>query len=241
VSIMTMGSRTLFERVCESPRDQTRWGELVDYYTPWLMGWAVHATGRTDVAEDIVQEVFLRLWKNLPHLRTHTPAGKSLRNWISTVTHNLITEWRRHPGTRRCLQAVPGLVDQLQDRITDLDAHLERAEMCERYVLAWEDLVAESKMSATTILSFLLRVRGNLPPEEVAARLDLGSPQAVNTNVGRVRKYLAAKIALLEQHARLIDHLDGIARTSEPCARLLDKCARHYGYAPDLAAPAGLS
>jgi RNA polymerase sigma factor (sigma-70 family) len=238
---MTMGSRTLFERVCESPQDQKRWCELVDYYTPWLMGWAVHTTGRTDVAEDIVQEVFLRLWKHLPHLREHTPPGKSLRNWISTVTHNLIEEWRRHPGTRRCLQGGSALVEQLQGRMVDLDAHLEQAEKCELYVLAWEGLVAGSRMTPPTVLSFLLRVRSNLTPEAVAARLELGSPQAVNTNVSRMRKYLAAGVDLREEHARLIDELDSIALASEPCARRLEKCARHYGYAPDPGAPAGLS
>lgn len=51
-------------------------------------------------AEDIMQEVFLRLWRTPP-----APSVRNLRAWIFQMVHNLaIDTLRRHPDTAQALE-----------------------------------------------------------------------------------------------------------------------------------------
>ena len=59
--------------------------ELVNLYKDMVLNLAVRMTGRADGAEDIAQEVFLRVWKALPKFRGEC----KLSTWIYRITINL--------------------------------------------------------------------------------------------------------------------------------------------------------
>ena len=53
---------------------------------------AYHYTGRLDVAEEVTQEIFLKVYQNL---RSYSASTGSLRNWIMRVARNLIIDHYR--------------------------------------------------------------------------------------------------------------------------------------------------
>jgi RNA polymerase sigma-70 factor (ECF subfamily) len=53
---------------------------------------AYHYTGRVDIAEELTQDIFLKVYQNLKSYNTSTG---SLRNWIMRVARNLIIDFYR--------------------------------------------------------------------------------------------------------------------------------------------------
>lgn len=61
-----------------------------------LYTYLVHHTGRAGVAEDLFQEVFLRVIRGSASYRP----GGSFRGWLFTIAHNAMTDERRRKGLR---------------------------------------------------------------------------------------------------------------------------------------------
>ena len=62
-----------------------------------LLGYVTRLVGDAGRAEDIVQEVMLRAWRNADRLDT---AGRSLRPWLFTVAGHLATDLHRSRRSR---------------------------------------------------------------------------------------------------------------------------------------------
>jgi RNA polymerase sigma-70 factor (ECF subfamily) len=65
--------------------DAQAFAEVVDLYKSMVLNLAARMTGKADSAEDIAQEVFLRVWKGLPQFRGEC----KLSTWIYRITINL--------------------------------------------------------------------------------------------------------------------------------------------------------
>ncbi len=59
--------------------------QLVDQYKSMVLNIVARMTGRQDLADDLAQEVFLRVWKALPTFRGEC----KLSTWIYRITLNL--------------------------------------------------------------------------------------------------------------------------------------------------------
>lgn len=69
--------------------DPRAFDAVYDAYRPRVFGFLARLTGRRDLAEDLLQETFLRLARHGPGLREDT----RLAPWLFKVAHNL---WRSH-------------------------------------------------------------------------------------------------------------------------------------------------
>lgn len=65
--------------------DQAAFGELVERYQHRLVGVMHHLVGHRDEAEDLAQEVFLRVYRNR---KKYTPRAK-FSTWVFTIANNL--------------------------------------------------------------------------------------------------------------------------------------------------------
>ncbi len=72
--------------------DPRSWETLVQLYSRRILNLAYHYTGRLDVAEELTQEIFLKVYQNL---RSYNPSTGSLQNWIMRVARNLIIDHYR--------------------------------------------------------------------------------------------------------------------------------------------------
>ncbi|MDD5307468.1 MAG: RNA polymerase sigma factor [Deltaproteobacteria bacterium] len=71
--------------------DAAAFDALYDHWRARLFGHLVRMCGRKDVAEDLMQETWLRLVRTAPQLREGTSFGP----WLFTVARNLLASYRR--------------------------------------------------------------------------------------------------------------------------------------------------
>jgi RNA polymerase sigma-70 factor (ECF subfamily) len=88
------------EEVCErlAAGDETALAELYDEFSPLVYGLAARVTRDWAAAEDITQEVFVRVWE-AP--RAFDPARGTWRRWLGTMTHRRAVDWVRRSAARR--------------------------------------------------------------------------------------------------------------------------------------------
>jgi len=96
------------EELCERlvAGDEAALRELYDEFSPLVYGLAARVTRDWAAAEDISQEVFVRVW-NDP--RAFDPARGTWRGWLGILTHRRAVDWVRRSavGRRRTAEAAP--------------------------------------------------------------------------------------------------------------------------------------
>lgn len=109
--------------------------ELYHQFAPSLLRVAYARLRSREIAEDVVQEVFLSLWQH----RENWVLRKSLRSYIFTMLRNQIVQYQRHMQAREwrlrrvaeadgMLEAIPGSASTDHDvRENELAAAIERA------------------------------------------------------------------------------------------------------------------
>jgi RNA polymerase sigma-70 factor (ECF subfamily) len=78
--------------------DEAALGELYDEYSALVYGLAARVTRDWAAAEDITQDVFVRVWEDP---RAFDPARGTWRGWHGTITHRRAVDWVRRSAVRR--------------------------------------------------------------------------------------------------------------------------------------------
>jgi DNA-directed RNA polymerase specialized sigma24 family protein len=84
--------------------DQAALGELYDEFSPLVYGLAARVTRDWAAAEDITQDVFVRVWEDP---RAFDPARGTWRGWLGTITHRRAVDWVRRSVVRSLVLAGP--------------------------------------------------------------------------------------------------------------------------------------
>jgi RNA polymerase sigma-70 factor, ECF subfamily len=82
--------------------DESAFAELVEQYKEMVLNLAARMTGNPDNAEDMAQEVFLRVWKAVPKFRGEC----KLSTWIYRITINLCVAEKKTARSRSAFVAV---------------------------------------------------------------------------------------------------------------------------------------
>jgi RNA polymerase sigma-70 factor, ECF subfamily len=160
---------------------------LVEQHAPAILAVARARTGDAALAEEIVQDAFVRLFRHLPRFR----GDSSLRTWLVRVVLNLATDARRRDPRR-----FEAPVDALPDRATsepsveDVNVRSEQAARVRNAVL---------QLSEPLRLAISLRYDAGLSYAEIA--------EALNVPIGTVASRIAAatialRSALADERAR---------------------------------------
>jgi len=75
--------------------DQAAFAELYDATRRKLFGIALTVLHRRDLAEDVVQEAFLRVWR---HAARFDPERGTAITWMATIVRNLAIDVKRSPA-----------------------------------------------------------------------------------------------------------------------------------------------
>jgi RNA polymerase sigma-70 factor (ECF subfamily) len=89
-------SLTLLARLRDTPADQSAWGQFVARYGGKIYGWCRHWELQGADAEDVTQEVLLKLSSKMQDFR-YDRSG-SFRAWLKTLTHHA---WQDFVTSRR--------------------------------------------------------------------------------------------------------------------------------------------
>ena len=123
-------SPTLLGRLGRVPADQAAWGEFAERYGRKIYGWCRHWHLQEADAEDVTQQVLLKLARTLRTF-SYDPA-RSFRAWLKTVTHHAwrdFVEARNWPGAGSGDTAVLEQLQTVQARdalVEELDEEFAR-------------------------------------------------------------------------------------------------------------------
>jgi len=92
-----------------------RFRTLIDKHKEWIFTYAFYFTGDRADAEDVTQEVMLRLWQHLEKIRLGSAGA-----WIRKTTRNLCIDSRRrrirYRSDTELADQIPGALDDPIDR-----------------------------------------------------------------------------------------------------------------------------
>ena len=169
--------------------DQSAWDEIVQKYWRRVFNVAYKFVGRHEEAEDLSQEIFLKLYRAL-----HTfDRRANFQTWLISISRNLCIDHYR--SVRRERETVDRTVDvaDLSPTAPGPDA-LSRLHRRDR-----RDLLRRGMLTLPDTLrtAVLMRDIQDLSYHEIAGRLDL--PEGtVKSRINRGRKELARRIVQLE-------------------------------------------
>lgn len=72
--------------------DARAWEGIVDNLQGKILNMAYHYTGRFDIAEELTQDIFVKVYQNLS---SYKPTTGPLRNWVMRVGRNLLIDHYR--------------------------------------------------------------------------------------------------------------------------------------------------
>jgi RNA polymerase sigma-70 factor (ECF subfamily) len=186
---------TLLGRLRRDPTNQAAWGEFVAHYGPKIYGWCRKWSLQEADAQDVTQNVLLRLAQKLREF-TYDPS-RSFRAWLKTLTHNAWSDFlesRARPGRGSGDSSVGDLLNSVEAR-EDLVKHL--GEEFDRELLEEAMHRVRLRVAPQTWQAFHLTALEGLSGAEAAARIPMQVAQ-VFVAKRRVQKMLRDEVARLE-------------------------------------------
>lgn len=168
--------------------DHAAFRQLVERHQHAVIGTVAKMLGNSSDAEDIAQQVFLRIWRNAKRYR---PDAK-FTTYLFTITRNLVFNETRRRGRKKEVSADEReenshhLIEDSPDR--QPDAELLQAELRRAVDAAIAALPEAQRMAV------VLRRYDQLPYEEIGAILGLSLP-AVKSLLFRARNALRESLA----------------------------------------------
>ncbi len=160
--------------------DKKAFDELLRRYLEPIFRFLRRLTGRREEAEDLAQEVFLKLWKNLGKFQ----ADDILKSWLFQVAYNVFIDW-----TRKKKSAVFSDFDTeegngILDNLADVENLPDQAAILKESGEKLAVLVAKLPLLSQSIL--VMHYREGLSFEEIGRILKL----PLNTVKSRYRRAL---------------------------------------------------
>ena len=186
---------TLLHRINQNPADQLSWAEFVTFYGPPIRGWLTHWGLQEADAQDVAQNVLMRLTAKLPQFK-YDPA-RSFRGWLKTLTHHAWHDFVTEAGYRTRGSGDTSVLDQLQsiEAREDLAARVEAT--FDKELLEMALLRAKARVANNTWLAFKLAALDGVPPQAVADQLGVRVSQ-VYLAKHRLQKLVQEEIRALE-------------------------------------------
>jgi RNA polymerase sigma-70 factor (ECF subfamily) len=167
-----LADEELMELVCRN--EATAFEIVMERHVDAAFSLAYRMTGRSSLAEDVVQEALLSLWRTGPR---YDRSRGSVRNWILGITHHRAVDALRRDGVRTSKNVSD---DDLHERLEAperTDAEVVRRDEAKEVRAALEQLPAEQ------VRVIELAYFGGFTHTEIAAMLDL----PIGTVKGRMR------------------------------------------------------
>jgi len=175
--------------------DQRAWDEIVRLYWRKVFNVAYKFVGRQDEAEDLAQDIFLKLFKSLKTFDRRA----NFSTWLISVSRNLCIDHYR--SVRREHEVVTHDVDVVSlARPSALDSPQVALERRDRVALL---RAALDKLAPSLRTAVMLRDIQELTYQEIAEKL--GVPEGtVKSRINRGRTELARQIARLREQQETV-------------------------------------
>jgi len=179
-------TETLIQRCIQG--DQQAWDLIVGQYWRKVFNVAYKFVGKHDEAEDLTQDIFLKVFKSIATFDRRA----NFQTWLISVSRNLCIDHYR--SVRKERQTISRDVDTIELAVASHDQNqLEALEQRDRVALLRQALAA---LPATLRTAVLMRDLQELSYQEIAD--ELGLPEGtVKSRINRGRAELARQIRKL--------------------------------------------
>ncbi len=178
--------------------DDSAWEELVRRYQRKIYAICFRFTGSADAAEDLTQDVFVRMYRTLG---TYQAQRASFMTWVATITRNLLVDHFRKSRPERLtesLEAAPTgnadalpLSEQIPDKAVGPDGRMHSREVRELIHAALQKLSPELREAV------ILRDLHDMDYREIAAAIRI--PEGtVKSRINRGRTELARLLSRMQ-------------------------------------------
>ena len=195
-------------------RDET-WAAFHARYRDVIFGWCLRRGLPPDAAEDLTQEVMLKLFQKLPEYR-HNPARGPFRSWLKTVVNNTVTDFLRHRQNHPEGVAIGGTAFlEWAGALADPESSGELSELIEdrAHTVASEVFArVRAKLKETTWQSFYQTLVEQRPAVEVATELKI-SIASVYKSTYRVKQMLLEEYRHVDRSGGESDPVPGPGHT----------------------------
>ena len=186
---MTIRSVEEVELIRQAQQGSTlAFGCLVELHQVFVYNLALRALGDTQEAQDMSQEVFVRVWRSLPGFRFES----QFRTWLYRIVMNL--SYNRRPNLKRLLAEAK--VDQVEEMTGQDQPGVEQGLIRQEHRQQLQQLIDELPQNYRLLI--LLRFQFELPYEEIGQILDLPLG-TVKTGLHRARNQLKASWLACEE------------------------------------------
>ena len=178
----SLQSTTILARVAAG--DSTAVSQCLEIYGPLVWSMARRWLRDDSLAEDVVQEVFIQIWKSAPRF---DPKIASERTWIATIARRRLIDLRRRQGSAARTEE---LEDDIQGADKDGISHAIRDEQVQEA----RDALAKLRPEERRLIS--LSVLDGLSHSQIATHtgLPLGTVKThVRTGLERLRGLLGVR------------------------------------------------
>lgn len=163
--------------------DMAAFDSLYRRYAPRLFGFALHLVKSRSDAEEIVQEVFLKVWKAHADIDLQASFG----SYLFTITYNTVVSiLRKRSSEKKYLEYVQSI--QLPEAGETISADLE-----------WQELQARLQVIVNQLPGrqqeiYRLSREEGLSYQEIAQKLEL-SVNTVENHMARALKFIRSRLA----------------------------------------------
>jgi RNA polymerase sigma-70 factor (ECF subfamily) len=178
-------SLSLLDRLKTARPEASDWKRLQDLYLPLIQRWLARVPGLGVEADDLAQEVFIILVRQIPHFEPQREG--SFRAWLRQVTVNRVRTYRRQRRPAVGLDPADGFLDQLADPNGHLASEWDREH--DKYITQKLLSVVQPDFSPATWQAFQRFALDGVPAATVAEELAI-SENAVIRAKARILKRL---------------------------------------------------
>lgn len=150
-----------------------------------LFAYLLGQVGNRDHAEDLLQQVFVRVWRHIESARQKP--SEAVRHWLFLIASNIAVDFRRSEMRRK---SVPhASLEEVFDEKQDAEMGLIERESLARISKAIQNLPEDLRTA------FTMSVLGEMNSEEVG--MVLGKPAGtIRYQVSEARKRIAREVGL---------------------------------------------
>lgn len=191
---------TLIQRISREDRDEQSWEEFVDTYKPYIYCIIKNFNLSHELCEDILQDILVILWKNLPKFE-YQPNKCKFRTWLGVVCRNAVkTHLASKAGRKRLLET------DYEESLHAVNQFTE-PEIEEIAEQEWKTFIAEKALSnirPKVSEKIFVVIEGTL-----SQRSDEDLAKEIGTTRSSIRVYRQrGKNALMKEIIRLNQQLD---------------------------------
>lgn len=155
---------------------------LVKRHLKSISHYAYRLLGNQKDAEDITQEVFLRLWTNAQKWK---PEKSKLTTWLHRITHNLCIDYLRKHGR---MQTRDTFDEEVDDSLSENKESADEASDTAKLLSAAISALPENQRSALSLCHYQ-----GFSNKEAAAIMNI-SVKALESAIARAKRSLREKL-----------------------------------------------